>query len=173
MVPFYGQGMNAGLEDVRVLFDFLDAHNVYSAQDDPAARTKARAQALVAYTAHRTPDAHTINDLALRNYEEMRASVTSPLYKIRKWVEESVNRWVPGLGWSTQYSRVSFENERYSEVEKAVRKQGSVLVAVLGFGVVSLGALSLVGLRASSGSGLQRGGYMTGVGEWLRDVMTR
>ncbi|KAK0516305.1 hypothetical protein JMJ35_000908 [Cladonia borealis] len=29
MVPFYGQGMNAGLEDVRVLFSFLDAHGVY------------------------------------------------------------------------------------------------------------------------------------------------
>ena len=26
MVPFYGQGMNAGLEDVRVLFDLIDKH---------------------------------------------------------------------------------------------------------------------------------------------------
>jgi kynurenine 3-monooxygenase len=27
MVPFYGQGMNAGFEDVFVLFQFLDAYS--------------------------------------------------------------------------------------------------------------------------------------------------
>ncbi|KAL9117269.1 MAG: hypothetical protein Q9187_006198, partial [Circinaria calcarea] len=97
MVPFYGQGMNAGLEDVRVLFDFLDAHNVYTAHSTLAQRT-ARAAALEAYTAHRTPDAAAVNDLALRNYTEMRAGVTSPLYKVRKTLEESVDRWVPALG---------------------------------------------------------------------------
>ncbi|MCJ1258998.1 kynurenine 3-monooxygenase, mitochondrial precursor [Lignoscripta atroalba] len=115
MVPFYGQGMNAGLEDVRVLFDFLDEHGVYDASassSSKSSRTQSRARALQAYTAHRTPDASAINDLALRNYEEMRSSVTSPLYRVRKFVEESVNKYLPGLGWKTQYSRVSFENER-------------------------------------------------------------
>ncbi len=158
MVPFYGQGMNAGLEDVRVLFDFLDAQNVYTLQDS-SARAKARTQALEAYTAFRTPDAHTINDLALRNYEEMRSSVQSPLYKIRKWIEESVNTWFPGLGWSTQYSRVSFENERYSEVEMAVQKQGRILLAVLGLGVLGLGGLG--------GFGLRRSGCMRVIDEWF------
>ena len=148
MVPFYGQGMNAGLEDVRVLFDFLDDHKIHGYQE-PSARAEARGKALAAYTAHRTPDAHTINDLALRNYEEMRSSVVRPLYKIRKWVEESVNTWLPGLGWSTQYSRVSFENERYSEVENAVQKQGKILLAVLGMGLVGLGGLGTFGLRRS------------------------
>ena len=161
MVPFYGQGMNAGLEDVRVLFDFLDAHDVYSPQD-PSAQAKARAQALAAYTVFRTPDAHTINDLALRNYEEMRSSVQSPLYKIRKWAEESVNTWFPRLGWSTQYSRVSFENERYSEVERAVQKQGRILIAVLGLGLVGLGGLGSLGLR--------RSGYTRVAGEWLSRI---
>ena len=163
MVPFYGQGMNAGLEDVRVLFDFLDSNGVYTTQD-PEARAKARAQALDAYTAHRTPDAHTINDLALRNYEEMRSSVVSPSYKVRKWVEETVNTWFPGLGWSTQYSRVSFENERYSEVEKAVQKQGRILKAVLGLGIVSL-----IGF---GGFGLRRGGYTREVGRYV-GIMVR
>lgn len=162
MVPFYGQGMNAGLEDVRVLFDFLDAHNVYASQGR-SEQARARAQALASYTAFRTPDAHTINDLALRNYEEMRSSVQSPLYKIRKWVEESVNTWFPGLGWSTQYSRVSFENERYSEVERAVQKQGRILIAVLGFALVGLGGLG--------GLGIRRLGYMGVAGEWLSRIV--
>ena len=142
MVPFYGQGMNAGLEDVRVLFDVLDKHGVYDlSMRNGKKRKEARENALLAYTTQRTPDASAINDLALRNYEEMRSSVVSPLYRLRKWVEETVNKHIPSLGWSTQYSRVSFENERYSEVEKAAQRQGRILMGVLGFGLVGLGSL--------------------------------
>lgn len=128
MVPFYGQGMNAGLEDVRVLFDFLDAHPFDAA---------GRATALEAYSAQRTPDAAAINDLALRNYREMRADVTSPVYKVRKWVEEKLNVWFPNAGWATQYSRVSFGNLRYSDVESMAEQQGKALLAGMA-GVVGL-----------------------------------
>lgn len=142
MVPFYGQGMNAGLEDVRVLFDFLDKYGVYEPSiRNGKTRKEARAKALLAYTTQRTPDASAINDLALRNYEEMRSSVVSPLYRLRKWVEERVNKYIPSLGWSTQYSRVSFENERYSEVEKAAQRQGRILLGVLGLTLVGLGSI--------------------------------
>ncbi|KAA6410494.1 MAG: kynurenine 3-monooxygenase [Lasallia pustulata] len=142
MVPFYGQGMNAGLEDARVLFDMLDKHGVYDlSMRNGKTRNEARANALLAYTTQRTPDASAINDLALRNYEEMRSSVVSPFYRLRKWVEERVNKYIPSLGWSTQYSRVSFENERYSEVEKAAQRQGRILMGVLGVGLVGLGSL--------------------------------
>lgn len=65
MVPFYGQGMNAGLEDVRVLYDLLDKH-LYQASDATSA-ANARSKALEEYTTFRHPDATTINDLALRN----------------------------------------------------------------------------------------------------------
>ncbi|MCJ1471927.1 kynurenine 3-monooxygenase, mitochondrial precursor [Lambiella insularis] len=178
MVPFYGQGMNAGLEDVRVLFDFLDAHNVFpssrpsssasfntsstsspsSPDSSPSALPSpslsappsqpstrdpsALATALAAYTAHRTPDAHTINDLALRNYLEMRSSVTSPLYMLRKHVEEFLYKHFPSLGWSTQYSRVSFGNERYSEVAARSERQGRLLKwGVWGVGLLLGGGL--------------------------------
>lgn len=142
MVPFYGQGMNAGLEDVRVLFDYLDGYGVYDpTHPDPKSRTEVRKEALQVYTSQRTPDAFAINNLALRNYEEMRSGVTSPLYRLRKWAEEKVSVYLPILGWETQYSRVSFENGRYSEVEKAVGRQGRILVgtlSVLFFGVMSI-----------------------------------
>ena len=129
MVPFYGQGMNAGLEDVRVLFEIFCKHGIYdpTTNSDGKTRQKARGEALAEYTYHRTPDAAAINGLALRNYEEMRAGVTSPFYKMRKYVEEQISRYVPFLGFATQYSRVSFENQRYSEVEQAVQWQGNVL----------------------------------------------
>ena len=141
MVPFYGQGMNAGLEDVRVLFDCLDAHGVYTKSDAttlPAPTISVeerRAEALAAYTEQRAPDADAISALALQNYREMRADVVSPVYRARKWAEEALSRALPRMGWQTQYRRVSFTNQRYSEVVRAVRWQGralAVLAAVCG-----------------------------------------
>jgi kynurenine 3-monooxygenase len=137
MVPFYGQGMNAGLEDVRVLFEFLD--------DYP----NDHAKALSEYSKQREPDAQTINDLALGNYREMASDVKKPLYLLRKWIEEQLYLYVPSAGWATQYSRVTFSNMRYSEVQAAASRQAKVLN-----GVVGLTALTLVG----SAFWLTRGG---------------
>jgi kynurenine 3-monooxygenase len=136
MVPFYGQGMNAGLEDVRILFEqFLDVTDFA----DPAARESA----LDAYTKYRHSDLIAINDLAMRNYDEMRAGVMSWLYLFRKWVEERISLYVPALGWRTQYARVSFGNERYSDVVRRVERQGRVLKGVIWGcgGVVGMGVV--------------------------------
>jgi len=130
MVPFYGQGMNAGLEDVRVLYEHLDAHTPQVLSSN-SARTQARAAALQTYTAERHPDASAINDLALRNYREMSHDVSSPLYLLRKRIEETLNDRFPSLGWATQYSRISFGNERYSEVQRLADWQGKILTWVL------------------------------------------
>ena len=119
MVPFYGQGMNAGLEDVRVLFQHFDNH---------PPTVEGRAIALESYTKERVPDAHTINDLALSNYWEMHAGVRDPLYLVRKNVEEFLSDKVPSTGFATQYSRVSFSNQRYSEVAEVVARQKTILL---------------------------------------------
>ena len=150
MVPFYGQGMNSGLEDVRILFESLDHHGVYeSILHGRDARENLRAEALEYYTMQRVPDAATINDLAVRNYQEMRSDVQSPLYRIRKLIEEKVDLYLPRLGWKTQYSRVSFENERFTEVKKAVFLQGRILTSIIGLGALGLGGLISIGLSRS------------------------
>ena len=136
MVPFYGQGMNAGLEDVRVLFEFLDAY-----PDD-------RSKALSEYTKQRTPDAQTINDLALGNYREMASDVKKPLYLLRKWIEETLYIHLPAAGWATQYSRVTFSNMRYSEVHQASLRQARILNAVVGLALASVVGSSLVFARS-------------------------
>lgn len=138
MVPFYGQGMNAGLEDVRELFALLDAR---CSSSSPQAAKQDRAAALEAYTARRTPDGHAIADLAYGNYAEMRAGVTSPLYRARKAAEEWIAGNVPALGFATQYARVSFSTQRYSEVVSDVERQGRVLGWVGALGVLGLGGL--------------------------------
>jgi kynurenine 3-monooxygenase len=119
MVPFYGQGMNAGLEDVRVLFSHFDTHPPTAA---------GRAAALEAYSAERVKDAHTINDLALTNYWEMHAGVRSTSYLIRKKIEEFLSDKMPSSGFATQYSRVSFSNQRYSDVARVVARQKKILL---------------------------------------------
>ena len=164
IVPFYGQGMNAGLESVRILFELLDSHGVYAVNKIADEVEKARAAALAAYTAYRVPDAHCIADLALQNYIEMRSDVRSPVYRVRKFVEETLDRYLPGLGWATQYSRVSFGNERYSKIAQQANKQGKILA-------MSLIAVA-VGLIGGGGGLVARRWYHarqgTGwLGKWL------
>ena len=165
MVPFYGQGMNAGLEDVRVLFDLLDKHGVYSTTGTVDTNS-ARAAALNSYTKIRTPDATAINGLALRNYHEMRSGVVSPIYLFRKYTEEFLSVWTPFLNWHTQYSRISFSNERYSEVIEAVRRQGLWLLLFTSLTVSSFGGILGWAARRKLSGGLLSfsGGWL----KWLR-----
>ena len=148
MVPFYGQGMNAGLEDVRVLFSQLDSHKAFDASAKPDEQARRRQSALVAYTSQRTPDAHAINDLAMGNYKEMSSNVRNPAYKVRKWLEETVSVYLPWTGWRTQYTRVSFENQRYSEVVQEVRRQGKVLLVAMLLAPLGIGALTSTAWRS-------------------------
>ncbi|KAJ5579695.1 uncharacterized protein N7459_005680 [Penicillium hispanicum] len=162
VLPFYGQGLNAGLEDVRVLFEELDRHGVYDEDISVYTRSVRRQAAFQTYTNQRCDDTHAINDLSKQNYLEMRWGVKSPLYKLRKWAEETIDRRLPFLGWKTQYARISFSNQRYSEVVRAVQSQGQVLglglgsVLVTGFGVLSVlmwkypPSFSLVGFLKNS-----------------------
>ncbi|KAI0474688.1 FAD/NAD(P)-binding domain-containing protein [Xylaria cf. heliscus] len=171
MVPFYGQGMNAGLEDVRILFSILDKHATAESNDpnDHEANDSAfrRAAALNEYSTVRSSDAHAINDLALQNYIEMRASVLSRMYRVRKYLEEFLSVHIPSLGWHTQYSRVSFGNERYSEIVAKSQHQGKVLTRVLLGLLVSpllVGSLGIVLAR-------QRSGWVRSPFEILRNLV--
>jgi kynurenine 3-monooxygenase len=150
MVPFYGQGMNAGLEDVFTLYQFLDRESEKKFHAGESV-TSARKRALEAYTKQRTEDAAAICDLAMKNYMEMSQGVVSPLYRVRKHVEEFISYYIPSSGWRTQYARVSFGGERYSDVIRAVAWQGrclSIGVGVLGLGIVGTLALGLTRWRS-------------------------
>lgn len=135
MVPFYGQGMNTGLESVRVLFSKLDKYantvednSPFQSADPDAISSHQRALALAEFSAFRVPDAHAVINLALENYIEMRASVLSPTYRLRKFLEEKISVYLPSLGWRTKYARVSFGNERFSDVVAKSERQGKILM---------------------------------------------
>lgn len=70
MVPFYGQGLNAGLEDVRILTALLDAEGVTSTPqifDEKNNIDRRLFDALQRYTDTRHKDLIAIADLAMKN----------------------------------------------------------------------------------------------------------
>lgn len=75
IVPFYGQGMNAGFEDCTVLAQLAQQHN----EDWPTV--------LKAFQQQRKADADAIADLAMRNFVEMRDLVADDRFVLRKKVE--------------------------------------------------------------------------------------
>lgn len=84
MVPFYGQGMNCGMEDVNVLDSLLEFILPPGSQGRPA--EGAIEKTFEEYSQKRYPDVTTMMDLALYNYVEMRHGVTDWRYLLRKKV---------------------------------------------------------------------------------------
>ena len=67
MVPFYGQGLNCGLEDVRILTTLLDAERVTSTSPICNNHDRRLSDALQRYTDTRREDLIAIGDLAMVN----------------------------------------------------------------------------------------------------------
>ena len=68
MVPFYGQGLNCGLEDVRILTALLHEAGVEPRTvHDPDDFDLRLAKALSRYSEVRHEDLIAINDLAMNN----------------------------------------------------------------------------------------------------------
>ena len=132
IVPFYGQGMNAGFEDVRVLAECLDR-----ARDLPAA--------LAEYHALRKPNADAIADMAIENFVEMRDKVGSPAFRYRKRVEQTLHDAFPDRV-HPQYNLVSFSTVPYAEA----RQRGRDLDAVLDRVIERLGPDSIERLGESA-----------------------
>ncbi|XP_078590208.1 kynurenine 3-monooxygenase-like isoform X2 [Branchiostoma floridae x Branchiostoma japonicum] len=135
MVPFYGQGMNCGFEDCLVFDEILeDLNNDLS-------------KALPEFSVYRSPDAHAICDLAMYNYIEMRKSVNSRWFLMRKKVDSFLHAIMPSI-FIPLYTMVSFTRIRYHVVINKAKKQ-DVLVdnsiqALMGLAAVGGGYLAAV-----------------------------
>lgn len=119
IVPFYGQGMNAGFEDCRVLNQLLDQY-----QDNWDT-------VLPVFQQLRKPDADAIAQLALDNFIEMRDLVADKEFLLRKKIEAKLHELFPEK-WIPLYSMVTFyENIRYSEAYTTGQKQKKIMDAVM------------------------------------------
>ncbi|CAG8802864.1 34711_t:CDS:2, partial [Racocetra persica] len=96
MVPFYGQGMNCGFQDVELLDSIFERFNITAFHNDDYYDDKLE-MAFEEYTKLRHEDAVAICDLAMYNYIEMRSNVVNPWYLVRRKVEvrysEAMKRW--------------------------------------------------------------------------------
>lgn len=137
MAPFYGQGLNCGFEDLRILNSILDKHSIVPGELSELETV------LSEYSATRHEDLLAILDLAMNNYVEMRSSVTSRLYLIRKYIDGCLGR-IFSHKWIPMYSMVSFRHDiRYSEVVKRQAMQNSIVNQMLAatIGLTSLSVL--------------------------------
>jgi kynurenine 3-monooxygenase len=127
VVPFYGQGANAALEDVTILFEQY-------ARDATTPGVFAR------FYDERKDDADALADLAIEHYDEMSDSVRSRWFLATAALERALHRLAPDR-FVPLYTMVSFTRTPYAQAVERSRRQHRVLgVAV----AVSLAVLALV-----------------------------
>lgn len=135
MVPFYGQGMNCGFEDVKVLMKLLDAH-----EGD-------RASAFDAYTKERHQDLTAIVKLAINNYKEMSHDVTSKAFLLRKKLDYWLGKTLKGR-WLPLYTMVSFRADiPYHKAVAISRRQKTILDVVQALVIAAISFLGYEGFR--------------------------
>ncbi|MCJ8167574.1 FAD-dependent monooxygenase [Pontibacter sp. E15-1] len=119
VVPFYGQGMNAGFEDITVLDQMLDS---FDGEDW---------QVLFERFEHRRkPDADAIADLAVLNFIEMRDKVAKPRFLLRKKIERRISEQYPDK-WIPLYSMVTFTDLPYSYALETGQMQDKIMKRVM------------------------------------------
>ncbi len=119
IVPFFGQGMNAGFEDCSVLNGLIDKH----AENWDAI--------LEEFQALRKPDADAIADLALTNFVEMRDKVADKKFLLQKKIEAAFSAKHPDK-WIPAYGMVTFSPQiRYSDALKRGNMQQAIMDEIM------------------------------------------
>lgn len=118
IVPFYGQGMNAGFEDCTVLAGLMDKYG-----DDWDT-------ILEKYDDMRKPNGDAVAHLALKNFIEMRDQVADEDFLQRKKIEKELHRLYPEQFISV-YEMVSFSHIPYSTAQSCIEAQDKLLEQIM------------------------------------------
>lgn len=117
IVPFYGQGMNSGFEDCRILNKILDEESDWKV-------------ALERYQKERKANGDAIADLAMRNFIEMRDLTADPQFLLRKKIEAHLHQRYPDR-WIPLYSMVTFTHIPYEEALRIGKVQDKIMAEVM------------------------------------------
>lgn len=115
IVPFYGQGMNASLEDVRVFDDILEEHGTEWEK------------VFAIFQDARKENADAIADLAIDNFREMRDHVDDVNFMRKRKIEMQLEQQFPD--YYSKYSLVTFKPDLpYAAAMKRGREQDKMLL---------------------------------------------
>lgn len=118
VVPFYGQGLNAGLEDVAVFLDMLEQFpNDWET-------------CLEKYQVCRKPNADAIAELSDRNFIEMSTLTADPMFLLQKKIEKRFTDLYP-QHWLPLYDRVTFSSGSYAEALELGDFQSSIMEEIM------------------------------------------
>ena len=118
VVPFYGQGMNAGFEDIFVLDEIIQEYG-----DDWE-------KIFITYQERRKPNADAIAELSYRNFVEMSSKTADADFLLQKKIEKKFSKRYPDK-WIPAYSRVTFSERPYSEALAEGDAQESIMKEVM------------------------------------------
>ena len=141
--PFFGQGMNAALEDCLVLDAALQRHGAD------------RTAAFAAYQGARKESTDALLDLVKQNFDELRDTANQPTFVARKKVDLLLHRLL-GDRWIPLYTMVVHTTMPYAEALRRHRRQEALLRrfglhAVLGLALpVAVGLRRLLKRRAAA-----------------------
>ena len=106
IVPFFGQGMNCGFEDCRLLVDSLET--------------------FAKFDQHQRPNGEAIADMALENFVEMRDKVGDAQFLLRKRVDSLLECEFKGE-YRTRYAMVVYTHIPYAIAQAAGEIQRGIL----------------------------------------------
>lgn len=119
VVPFFGQGMNCGFEDCRILDELIGKNG------------EDWGKVLEEYQQLRKPDGDAIADMAIANFTEMREKTADPKFLLQKKIEARLHEKYPDK-WIPAYSQVTFSPQiRYSEALKRGQMQEAIMQEVM------------------------------------------
>jgi kynurenine 3-monooxygenase len=144
--PFYGQGMNAAMEDCLTLDRCLER----SAGD--------RAAAFAEYQAIRKENTDALHTLVSRNFVELRETSGSPVFVWQKQVDFLLHRWFPER-WLPPYTMVVHSTMPYAEALRRADRQARIR-RLLGIDLAILVlVLPVVALRGRLAGGWARSAW--------------
>jgi kynurenine 3-monooxygenase len=118
IVPFYGQGMNAGFEDIYFLDQLMAQYG-----DDWETIFRS-------YQEQRKPNADAIAELSYRNFMEMSSKTADSQFLLQKKIEKRFAEKYPDK-WIPAYSRVTFSNRPYTEALAVGDAQEEIMKKVM------------------------------------------
>ncbi len=119
IVPFFGQGMNCGFEDLTIfdtmLTEFIASGRCRSLPSkDSSSEVQAQWEYLLnSFVMARKPNCDAIADMAVENFIEMRDKVADPRFLLHKSVEKVLAQKFPGQ-YLSRYQLVTFTNVPYT-----------------------------------------------------------